>query len=267
VYHSYPTVPDITSRQHSLVQQFKLAARGEGDAALLDGWHLLREAAQAALDITVVAVSNAPTAPDDIALLGQLSRRADVVTVTNAVLEAMSPVRTPAGVVALAPRKTFALSSLLSPPPALVIVAVNIQDPGNAGAIVRSAEAGGATGVLFLGSSADPWNWKALRAAMGSTFRLPTHRSPDLHDTLIELRHRGVRLLATVPRDGVNLRDADMRAPTAVVVGGEGSGLDDAVVRATDVRISIPMHAPVESLNVAVATALVVYEAQRQREV
>jgi TrmH family RNA methyltransferase len=257
-------VPDITSRQHSIVQAFRQAARGEGERVLLDGWHLLHEAVAAHLEIAVVAVAGPPPSTRDEVLVEGLGRQCDVFTVTSAVMDAMSPVKTPTGVVALAARQTNPLARLLAPGPALVVIAADVQDPGNVGAITRSVEAGGGTGVVFAGVSADPWGWKALRAAMGSTFRLPV-RSAPLAATLDELRQEHLRVIATVPRGGTSLHDVDWRAPAAIVLGGEGAGLDAEIVADADERVSIPMRAPVESLNVAVAAALLVYEARRQR--
>jgi TrmH family RNA methyltransferase len=141
-------VADITSRHHSIVRAFRSAARGDARTALLDGWHLLHDAA-----------AGVPPSPADAALLDELARRCDVLQVTPRVMDAISPVRTPTGVAALIARRECALHDVLRRQPALVIVAADIQDPGNVGAIVRSAEAGGATGVLLLGASADPWSW------------------------------------------------------------------------------------------------------------
>ena len=259
-------MPDITSRQHSVVQAFKSAARGEANTALLDGWHLLHDAVDAAIDVEAVALTATPTTTRDAALLERLARVCDVFTVTTSVMDAMSPVRTPAGVVALARRKMSTVRDVLTPAPALVLVAADIQDPGNAGAIVRSAEAGGATGVLFAGTSADPWGWKALRAAMGSTFRLPTLRMSDPSIAMEELERAHLHVVATVPRGGSALHLVDLRRPSAIILGGEGQGLTEAWVTRAAERLTIPMKAPVESLNVAVAAALLVYEARRQRE-
>jgi TrmH family RNA methyltransferase len=259
-------VPDITSRQHPIVQAFRRAARGEGDQVLLDGWHLLHEAADAQLALTTVAfVAGLPT-PGEAARLEQLSHHCDVFTVTTAVMDAMSPVRTPAGVVALAERRHYTLEDLVRPHPALLIVAANVQDPGNAGAIVRSVEAGGGTGVLFAGQSADPWSWKSLRAAMGSTFRLPVDRTTTLTSALDALRAASVTVVASVPRGGCSLPEMDLRGAVALVVGAEGAGLDEDIIAAADATLTIPMKPPVESLNVAVAAALLTYEARRQRE-
>ena len=258
-------MPDITSRQHAVVQAFRTALQGESDLALLDGWHLLHDAAAARLDIRTVALSAAPQTPQDAELIQRLTQHCDVFTVTSAVMDAMSPVRTPSGVVALATRREHALTDLLQPHPALMIVAIDVQDPGNVGAIIRSAEAGGATGVLLAGAAADPWQWKALRAAMGSTFRLPVVRVGEPLP-LDELKSAGLKLVATVPRGGKPLERADLRAPVALILGAEGRGLAEALLSKADEHLTIPMRTTVESLNVGVAAALLIDEARRQRE-
>jgi TrmH family RNA methyltransferase len=265
VYHT-AVRPDVTSRHHRIVQAFKSAAQREGGLALLDGWHLLHEAAGADVEITAVAISQRPSQTQDEALIDRLARRAQVISVSASVMDALSPVRTPTGVVAIVQPHPAAFVQLLTPAPALVVVAIDVQDPGNAGAIVRAAEAGGATGVILAGESADPWGWKALRAAMGSTFRLPVMREPQTTAALNQLRQAHVRLLATVPRGGVAMHDADFRVAAALLLGSEGAGLAELAARDADARISIPMKRPVESLNVAVAAGILVYEAGRQRQ-
>lgn len=234
---------------------------------LIDGWHLLYEAAEAGLTISTIAIVDAPQDEGNLSLLEHLAQTARVVTVSHAVMDALSPVRTPSGVVALASARRSALRDVLTPAPALVVVAVEVQDPGNAGAIVRSAEAGGATGVVFTGASADPWGWKALRASMGSTFRLPVAREHDPGQTCDELRRTGLRLHAAVAQGGVPIERVDLRPAAAVLLGGEGAGLTNELLLLADAHVTIPMAEPVESLNVAVAAALLVYEARRQRQV
>ena len=113
---------------------------------------------------------------------------------------------------------------MLTPAPALVLAATGLQDPGNAGAIIRSAAAAGATGVVLDELSADPWGWKALRASMGSAFHLPVVRSRALATLIGDWRRAGVRIVATVPRGGVPMYDVDFTQPTAVLLGGEGAG-------------------------------------------
>jgi TrmH family RNA methyltransferase len=177
----------------------------------------------------------------------------------------MSPARTPSGVVALARRRAaWALSDVLSRDAGLVVVAVDVQDPGNLGAIVRTAEAAGGTGVIASGASADPFGWKALRGAMGSAFRLPVLRLPGVDEVLRACRDRGLHIIATA-LDGTDADRVALDGPCVVLVGAEGTGLPPAVVSGADTRLTIPMRQPVESLNVAVAAGIILYEARRQR--
>jgi len=232
---------------------------------LLDGWHLLSEAANARVSVEKIAICGPPT-ENESAVVDRLRRSgAQVVDVSGAVLNALSPVNSPTGVVASARIPSVTSASVLTPAPALVLAATGLQDPGNAGAIIRSAAAAGATGVVLDELSADPWGWKALRASMGSAFHVPVVRSRALAGLIGEWRRSGVRIIATVPRGGVPMYDVDFTPPTAVLLGGEGSGLSEDLLTGADMRVTIPMHGNIESLNAAVAAAVLLYEAQRQR--
>jgi RNA methyltransferase, TrmH family len=257
-------VPSITSRQNPIVARFRAVARGErSDRLLLDGVHLIEEALAAGLRVREAAV--APDRPD-VAPLAERLRGADarVAAASAPVMQAISPVRSPSPIVAIADRPIAADGRAYAAVP-LVVIAVDVQDPGNVGAIVRVAEAAGATGVVCAGACADPFGWKALRGSMGSALRLPVLVRPERQQAIEEARSRGCRLVAAVPRNGVSLYGADFRRAVAVLVGGEGPGLADEQLRAVDDRVVIPMEAPVESLNVAVSAALLLYEARRQR--
>ena len=255
----------ISSRQHPIVREFRELARGAGPLMLLDGWHLLGEAAAANLVVDKIAICGPPTAKEQIVVDRLRQSGALVIEVTGSVLNALSPVNSPTGVVASARIPAVSSVSVLAPAPALVLAAAGLQDPGNAGAIVRSAAAAGATGVVLDELSADPWGWKALRASMGSVFHLPVVRSREVASLIEEWRGSGVRIVATVPRGGVPMYDVDFTVPTALLLGGEGSGLPDGLIAAADTRVSIPMHGGIESLNAAVAAAVLLYEAHRQR--
>ncbi len=255
----------ITSRQHPIVKEFRELARGAGPLMLLDGWHLLSEAAARHIEVETIAVCGPPTAAEQIVVDRLRRGGARVVAVSGAVLNALSPVNSPTGVVASARIPAVPSSGVLSPPPALVLAAAGLQDPGNAGAIIRSAVAAGATGVVLDELSADPWGWKALRASMGSSFHLPVVRSRALGALIAEWRNASIHIVAAVPRGGASMYDVDFKPPTAVLLGGEGAGLPAELTAAADTRISIPMHGAIESLNAAVAAALILYEAQRQR--
>jgi RNA methyltransferase, TrmH family len=255
----------ITSRQHPIVKEFRDLARGTGPLMLLDGWHLLSEAAAARVVVDKIAICGPPTA-NEKTVVDRLRRAgAQVVEVSGTVLNALSPVSSPTGVVASARIPSVASSAVLAPAPALVLAAAGLQDPGNAGAIIRSAAAAGASGVVLDELSADPWGWKALRASMGSAFHLPVVRSRAIAALVSEWRNSALRIVATVPRGGVSMYDVDFRQPTAVLLGGEGAGLSEELSAAAETRVSIPMHGAIESLNAAVAAAVLLYEARRQR--
>jgi RNA methyltransferase, TrmH family len=257
----------IASRQNAAVRRFRDVRSGDVDGlVLLDGEHLLEEALRSGVAIEAAAFSDHPAdAP-----LARLAARAHsagarIFGVSASVLAAMSPVRQPSGVVAIAARPRATLATVLDRRPQLVLFLGGVQDPGNVGAIVRAAEAFGATGIVSGESTADPWSWKALRGSMGSAFRLPIAAHQPLTAAAARARAEGLRVLATVPHGGTPLSDTDLRGPAAILLGGEGAGIGDELLAVADERLSIPMRDPVESLNVAVAAAVIVYEAARQR--
>ena len=256
----------VSSRQNELVARFRAAARGDADGLLLlDGKHLLADAAACGIQLRHVLVSSEGADDDDLrCLLDQLaSNGVDVVEASPSVMAAASPVRTPSAVVALAVRP--AAVDLFAAASPRVVITCDVQDPGNIGAIARVAEAAGATGLVAAGQSADPFGWKALRGSMGSALRLPMMSTRLPADAVSEARRHGCRIVATVPRGGERLFGIDLSGPIALLIGGEGPGLSDVLIQQADRRITIPMHAPVESLNAAIATALVLYEAGRGR--
>jgi TrmH family RNA methyltransferase len=255
----------ITSRRHPIVKEFRELARGDGSSLLLDGWHLLGEAVAARIDVDTVAVRG-PSTDSEQRVIDRLRRSgAHIVEVSDTVLNALSPVNSPTGVVARARRPSIHAAAVLKPPPALVLAAAGVQDPGNAGAIVRSAAAAGATGVVFDESSADPWGWKALRASMGSVFHVPVLRARSVTAMIAEWKGAGLCIVATVPRGGTPMYDVNFLEACAVLLGAEGAGLPAELTDHADTLVTIPMRDGIESLNAAVAAALLLYEARRQR--
>ncbi len=146
-----------------------------------------------------------------------------------------------------------------------IVMPIAVQDPGNLGAIIRSAIAAGSSGVVVDHSSADPYSWKALRGSMGCTFRLPVADTTDTVETLRRARQNGWGVVATTPRNGSSIYDANLNRRVILLVGNEGSGLKSALRKEVDITVSIPMSGKIESLNVAVATAIIAYEIRRQR--
>ena len=278
----------ISSRQNAIVKRFRDLARASramaggsrGDQAspaghaaevLLDGDHLVEEALACDIAIETAAFSEKQLghARSPLSRLARdvKKRGGRVLTVSDQVLAAMSPVQHPSGVVAIGRARPadlrVAMSAITGVP--LVVVLAGLQDPGNVGAIIRAGAAFGATGVIAIEGSANPFGWKALRGAMGGTFRIPVAARGMLPDVIAAARETGLRLVAAVPRGGTPLPALDLRIPVALVFGGEGAGVPAETVTAVEHTVSIPMGAPVESLNVAVAAAVILYEAMRQR--
>jgi RNA methyltransferase, TrmH family len=264
----YTCAVAITSRQNPIVARYRAAAAGDADGVLLlDGAHLVGDAFRAGVPLQHVAVTTASRESREIGTLVSTLAGAgiEIVTVSGTVMDAISPVRTSSGIVALATRPANAAPRLFAATStALVLVAVDVQDPGNLGAIVRVAEAGGATGLIATGSSADPFGWKALRGSMGSSLRLPVARM-SVDDAIVAARKHGCRVVASAPRAARPMYDVDLTGPCTLLIGGEGQGLPTAIVDAADEPIAVPMQPPVESLNAAVAAGVIVYEARRQR--
>jgi len=262
----------IASRKNPFVAAVRRVADGEDrDRLLLDGLHLVEDARAAQVPIASAAFTARALASTD----GKARRLATllagtgvrVVQVADPVMDALSPTAHPSGVVAVATRPRRPLDEVIASGGAtpLIVVAVDVQDPGNVGAIARVAEAAGATGFVAAGQSADPFGWKALRGSMGSGLRLPTAHEADAGAVVDALKVRGLQILAAALGGAVPFDAADWRGPTACLVGSEGSGLPDAILARADRKVRIPMAAPVESLNVAVSAGLLVYEARRQR--
>jgi TrmH family RNA methyltransferase len=140
-----------------------------------------------------------------------------------------------------------------------------VQDPGNLGTIIRSAAAAGTDRVWLSQDSVDLDNPKVLRSSAGQWFRLPVTVSPDLKDVVYQCQAQGIQVVATVPDATVSYWEIDLQRPTLILLGNEAAGLSADLVSLADQQVTIPLCSGVESLNVAIAAALMVYEAQRQR--
>ncbi len=261
----------ITSRRNPVVSAFREAERCRRTGRkhlLLDGARLIDDAHRAGWSLQSAVFSSAALGQGDGRLV-ELARRLEaagvaVNAVSASVLAAISPVRSPGGAVALAHHRPDRMERAFARA-GLVLAPVGVQDPGNLGALIRAAEAGGAAGVLVTDGAADPFGWRALRGAMGSTFRLPVVDVGPAEAAIDAARAHGATVLAAVPRGGLSVYQVELTRPSLVLVGGEGGGLAGATAELADGRISVPMRKSVESLNAAVAAALIVYEARRQR--
>ncbi len=257
----------LTRRQDAIVDRFRRAARRSTSepCVLLDGEHLIRDAVAAgvSLDVAIATHERWQELPDLLAALRAQALPVTLYDAAGTVLEAASPVKTPSGIAALAHWQPSALEDTFAAARTLTLAAVDVQDPGNFGAIVRSADALGASGVIAAGATADPAGWKALRGAMGSAFRLPVARA-TLESTLAAARSAGARVYAATA-DGTAVDQCDLTGPTLLLLGSEGLGLPESALEEATGRVAIPMRGGINSLNVAVTAALLLYEARRQR--
>jgi len=267
-----PEEETVRSRQNPLFKRLRAlkergtARDGGGALCLLEGPRLVAEALSAEARLVEVAV--APGAEEDVgvgSLLAELEeRRVPVRRLSRSLVASLSEATTTQGLLALAERTAFNEADLYRGTP-LIVVAAGIQDPGNLGGLLRTAEAAGASGAYLCDGCADPFSWKALRGSMGSAFRLPHIRIPETAVVLARLESRGVRSFAAVAATGVRYDEVDLAKPVALVIGNEGAGLPDDVVRGTSGAVRVPIAPPVESLNVGVAAGLLLFEAARQR--
>jgi len=221
------------------IESVYLAPEGAGDP-------LTREACDQALDVGARVFSLAP---------GVLERVADTVT--------PQPVLTVLPM--LQARATAAADDPVPSAQPLILILVDVRDPGNAGTVLRTADASGVSSVIFSGESVDPYNPKTVRASAGSLFHVPFSIQPDPVALATSLAGRGYRTLATVVRDGHDYAALDWSIPTALFLGNEASGLGPEALEAIGGAVAIPMEGRAESLNVGVACAVLCFEALRQR--
>jgi len=264
-----PAVPEIIrSRNNPLVRRLRaLKEQSErGELALLEGPKLIEEATLTGIPIVEVAASpRLKRSTRGQRLVRELEARGTPVHwLHDDILDSLAEVEVSQGVLALARRPEFAEDQLFEGK-ALLLVAVGVQNPGNVGGLLRTAEAAGATGAYLTGGSADPFSWKALRGSMGSAFRLPHLCGLRVEDVLRRLTARGVEAVATVTGAPSRYDETDLTKPVAFLLGNEGAGLPEHVLHAIEVQVSIPMRGPVESLNVGVAAGVLLFEAARQR--
>ena len=195
-----------------------------------------------------------------LARFGPMLADVPVHVVTDRAAKALSETVTPVGLVAVCSVPETTLSDVLAKSPRLVAVAVEISEPGNAGTLMRIADAMGADAVVLAGNSVDPYNGKCLRASAGSIFTIPVVSEPAAVEAVAALGDAGLQVLATVVDGEVSLDDADLSGPTAWLFGPEAHGLPADVAAMATHRVRIPMPGNAESLNVASAAAICLYQ-------
>jgi RNA methyltransferase, TrmH family len=255
----------VSSRTNARVKQLRAAFQGHarlsGGLVAIEGDHLLEEALRSGMVLKTVFVSERREVPRVV------PRGVEVLRLTEDVFGSVVETQSPQGVAALLVPPVRVLEDVMGGSgAALILIAAGLQDPGNLGTLVRSAEAFGANGVLTTAGTVSAWNQKALRASVGSVFRVPV---VAVDASEVEgLKRRGVRLIAAVGADDfgvVAAQEMNFTSACALMIGNEGAGLAAEWMELADARVTIPCPGAVESLNAAVAGSLLLYEASRQR--
>ncbi|MGC2160939.1 MAG: RNA methyltransferase [Silvibacterium sp.] len=261
----------VQSRQNARVKELRAAftrsARTEQGFLAIEGEHLLQEAVASRIKFSTVFIQTGSEA-----LLDRLGipEETEILALPPEIFASAVHTESPQGIAALIEPPAFTLEQILSGPQPLLLVVAGLQDPGNLGTLIRSAEAFGATGYITLPGTVSLDNQKTLRASAGSIFRLPgiaiCPGVADQEDHLFhELAQRKIKTLAAVAAQGQSLVQHGLTQPCAFIIGNEGSGIPPEILHRADARVTIPTPGPVESLNAAIAGSILLYEAARQR--
>ncbi|MEM7199302.1 MAG: RNA methyltransferase [Planctomycetota bacterium] len=255
--------------KNPIVRRFRAAAAAEDGLMLADGVTLVAEALVTDLGRLEVAISPRLQSSERGAALLEHLRGGDppAVECSDEVMARVSSLTTHQGVAAVLRQPMWSTPELIAPAPALLVIAAGVRDPGNLGALIRTAEAAGATGLVTVIGTAHPFRDKAVRGASGSVLRLPILAGQDPAALADSLRDASVDVVLAERGAATTHTDIDLQRPSAIVLGGETSEVPEPLAQLAAARIGIPMRSTVESLNVAVAAGIVLYEAHRQRQV
>jgi TrmH family RNA methyltransferase len=265
----------VQSRQNARVKDLRAGLHGNGrtpsGGIAIEGAHLVIEALRSGLRLhTIFIRSGSETLLETVGQAANLDSATldgvtDILELPDDVFLSAVATEHPQGIAALAAAPQFTVDDLFLAPRPLLLVLAGLQDPGNLGTLVRSAEAFGAAGILALAGTVSCWNPKALRASSGSAFRMPILSLPE-EAAVAALRAHRVVIYAAVASGGTIASEAALHYASALVIGNEGAGLPPSLLAAASHRITLPCPGPVESLNAAVAGSLLLYEASRQRD-
>ena len=271
-----PAIRQIESSANALLKVFR---RALADGVTREGWLavegplLIEEALDASAgergangSASVHSVLVARGAVQKFhSLLDRLGQDAEVAEVPDRVFHQIAQTETPQGIAALVELPAHNLEAILGRPDALIVVACGLQDPGNLGTMVRSAQALGGSALVTLPATVSPFNPKAVRSSAGAIFRLPVFRGVETAALVRQARAAGVELVAADRRASLPVTEADLRRPVAFLIGQEAAGLPAEIADKASVRVRIPIRADTDSLNAATAASIFLYEAARQR--
>lgn len=261
----------ITSRDNSLLRHVRAVRDGKiDDLIFIEGLRLSEEARLSQLEIEAVIISEELLKKDRAArVIHQIAAVSNrLATVSEKLLESVSYTKTPQGIILLAQRPASSKEHLTASlnDKSLLVVLHQINNPVNVGAILRTSEAAGASGVITTKATSDPYSPKSLRGAMGSAFRLPIWTGPDYSEVIGWCRQYDIKTICADVEASFSYTQLDWTKPSALLLGPESTGFTDAELAEANQRVTIPMKGAAESLNVSVAAGVLLFEAARQRK-
>jgi TrmH family RNA methyltransferase len=259
----------ITSRANPLIKSLHLLKgrekRRESDLFICEGMKLVEEAVKSGSEIKHILISPRFNESKIKGIIPDRIEGLKVINTTDSVLDYLSDIVTHQGIIAVAKKRFWKEDDLFKGDYGIIIFLYMLQDPGNLGTIIRVAEAGGAKGIVLVKGTVDLYNPKVVRATMGSIFRMPVARIDSADNFIKKAKGLGYRCIGLFPSEKNEYFKEDLTGPIVLAFGQEGSGLPDEIGRLMDVKINIPMAGSVESLNVALSAAIMIYEGFRQR--
>ncbi|MCX8129128.1 MAG: 23S rRNA (guanosine(2251)-2'-O)-methyltransferase RlmB [Clostridia bacterium] len=261
----------ISSNQNSIIKELKSLKtkkyREEKKLYFIEGTRFVEEALKEKMNIAYILFSEKYLDSDDGKQISSIAHLMGyrLYLLPDKLFREISDTENPQGVMAVIKMKMFELEEILSEKCNFLIVLDSIQDPGNMGTIIRTADAAGASGIIMSKGCVDLYNPKVLRSTMGSIFHLPVCFSSDITEDILLLKSRGVKICAAHLKGEVDYYDVSEWDNTAIIIGNEANGICDEVASSADLLVKIPMAGRAESLNASVAAGLLIYEALRNR--
>ena len=266
---STPHTP-ITSKDNSVIKHLRALSdpkhRKKEQVFLIEGVKMVEEALRDKAGVTLVVATPALVQHHGKGVIKLAeSRSIDILWVSERLIDAISESKTPQPVMAVVTMKEHSEDELLAHGSKLIVICHQLQDPGNLGTIIRTVEAVGAAGIALTPNTVDPYSAKAVRASMGSILRLPVVRIGDSRAFVKRCKQKGFQTFAAVVTGEKSHFDIDLKKPAVIILGQEGAGLPQDLLAEVDLRVRIPMAETIDSLNVATSSAVILYEALRQR--
>ncbi len=257
----------ITSMSNQIIKEVRSLSNKKGrktaQAILLEGYRLVKDALDSGAEIRYLIISDSFFQKEEL-FLSQMPNIKSV-QVPDELFSRISETESPQGILAVAEKPVYDKKEIINSIKR-VIALEDIQDPGNLGTIIRSADACGFDAVFLSKDSVDPYNPKVIRSTMGSLFHVPVIIEENFTEALHALKSNNILLAAAHIRDALPCWQADMSGKVAVIIGNEGNGLSDKVLNLVDINVMIPMPGKAESLNASAAASILIYECMRQNE-